>query len=95
MEENTLLKARRTIDEADKEMAALFEKRFQAVRDVIAWKMANGKEILDSSREAEIKAKNLSYINDEELKPYYAALFDRELELSRQFQQEIRKKKNS
>jgi monofunctional chorismate mutase len=92
---NNLEEARKTIDEVDQQMAELFEKRFQAVREVIAWKLANDKPIYDPAREEQIRDKNTSYIKDEELRPYYAEFFTKELELSRKYQQMIKEKQKS
>ena len=46
MEDNRLLEARIKIDAVDREMIRLFEERFEAVKDVIAWKIDHGIFIL-------------------------------------------------
>ena len=48
-----LSEAREAIGQADKEIAALFEKRMQAVRTVAEYKRENGLPVFDSAREAE------------------------------------------
>lgn len=88
---NTLEKARKEIDEADAELVKLFEKRFLAVRDVIGWKMENGMEILDSAREEEILRKNSERLEQEELRPYFEDWYRKMLEISRRYQEDIRR----
>ena len=43
--------ARKLIDQTDKEMAALFCQRMEAVRAVAAFKAAHGIPVLDAARE--------------------------------------------
>lgn len=95
MAEKTLDEARKEIDAIDQKMAELFEQRFHAVEDVIAWKMEHGKAIFDGSREDAIKKKNALYIKDENILKYYEKFFDTELALSKEYQKEIMEKKNS
>lgn len=92
MSDDKLDKAREAIDEADRAMAAAFEKRFQAVEDVIAYKMEHGMDILDSGREDAVRQRNASYIKNDAIRKYYMELVEKELELSKTYQAEIRKK---
>ena len=71
---NQLEQARAQIDTVDRQMAALFEQRMAAVRQVIEYKQATGMPILDSGREAQVIEKNTAYIAEEVLRPYYADL---------------------
>lgn len=48
-----LLELRSQIDEIDREMVKLFEKRMDICRQVAEYKIANGKKVLDRSRELE------------------------------------------
>ncbi|MCF0115090.1 MAG: chorismate mutase, partial [Erysipelotrichaceae bacterium] len=64
---NQLEEARVIINEVDKEMASLFEKRMKAVKEVIAYKMENDLPIYDESREKIVVEKNKEYIQDKEL----------------------------
>ena len=50
--ENVLMKNRAAIDEIDKEMAFLFEKRMNAAKEIAAYKNERGIGVLDKSREA-------------------------------------------
>ena len=87
---NTLEEARSEIDEADEQLVKLFEKRFRAVKNVIRWKMENGMEILDRSREEAILSRNCSRLEQEELRPYFEEWYRKMLEISRRYQEDIR-----
>ena len=52
-----LTEAREIIGQADKEIAALFEKRMQAVRTVAEYKRENGLPVFDSAREEQLLKK--------------------------------------
>ena len=62
---------RKKIDVIDRQIAELFEKRFEVVRDVIEYKIENRLPILNSGREAEITKKNTALINDEDIREYF------------------------
>ena len=53
-----LQQARAEIDAVDAEMAALFERRMQAVADVVRYKAQTGKPVFDAMREADIIAQH-------------------------------------
>ncbi len=93
MSETKLDKARATIDEVDEQIAALFEKRFEAVRDVIDYKIENRLPIFDSSREEVIKEKNTARIQNPDIRPYYKVWYEDLLDLSKQYQKEIKEEK--
>lgn len=86
---NLLEKARLQINEIDKQMAELFEKRMQAVEDVVAYKMENNMQVLDSSREKELIAKNLNYIENDKYKDSYLEYFHEMLKISKNYQKQI------
>ena len=71
---NLLDKAREEINEADRAIAAAFERRMTAVRSVAQYKRKTGKPIFDPAREAQVIERGTALISDEELRPYYAAL---------------------
>ena len=77
--------ARKTINEIDKEMAELFEKRMKAVKDVAEYKKENGLSILDSKREAEVIKNNANYINDDVVKEYYVSFIKEVMEIMELF----------
>lgn len=80
---------RKEIDEIDEEIAKLFERRFEIVRDVISYKIENHLPILNSDREAEIIKKNVNRIEDEDIQPYFRTWYNNLLTLSKEFQKEI------
>ena len=78
--------ARAEINAVDKELAKLFERRMQAVKDVAAYKIDHQLPILDVSREQAVIRKNLEYLQDDELKPYFQQVLERMMQVSRDFQ---------
>jgi chorismate mutase/prephenate dehydratase len=86
---NELEQARKIINEVDKEMAQLFEKRMCAARLVAKYKKEHGLSILDSSREREVINNNSSYIEDNEIKEYYVKFLEYTMELSRSYQSRL------
>jgi len=89
MNMNRLEKDRARIDEIDTQIAALFEERFTVVQDVIDYKIENRLPILDSGREAEIVAKNVKRIENEDIREYFRQLYEEMLRLSKEYQKEI------
>ncbi|MUT94615.1 MAG: hypothetical protein EP147_01475 [Subdoligranulum sp.] len=57
------------IDAVDAEMAALFERRMQAVADVVRYKAETGKPVFDAAREADVITRNTARLQNEELRP--------------------------
>ena len=68
---NLLDAARATIDQVDRQMAELFCRRMEAVRQVAEYKKQAGIPVLDRDREAAILAKNAALVQDEQLRAYY------------------------
>ncbi|MBR6744269.1 MAG: chorismate mutase [Clostridia bacterium] len=81
--------ARETISAIDKEIAALFEKRMNAVRLVSEYKIEHGLPIYDEVRENALIEKNTSLITDEELRPYYVDFLRNTMRVSRNFQAKL------
>ncbi len=84
--ENVLMKNRAAIDEIDKEMAFLFEKRMNAAKKIAAYKNERGIGVLDKSREASVIEKNSAYISDSEIREYYVNFITSVMSLSRALQ---------
>ena len=84
-----LEKARQTINKVDKKMAELFEERMEAVRLVAEYKKEQGLQVEDSSREAEIIAKNSEFIRNNELKSYYINFLQSNMDISKNFQHKL------
>ena len=58
-----LEQARQMIDDVDARMAELFERRMEAVAQVIRYKREHGMPILDSSREKQVIEKNTARLS--------------------------------
>ena len=83
---NELESARKTINEIDKEIARLFEARMEAVKVIAEYKKENRLSIEDVKREAEIITQNSSFINSDEIRPYYEKFLRETIEISKDFQ---------
>ena len=80
---------RKAIDEIDRQIAELFEKRFAVVRDVIDYKIEKRMPVLDSGREEEIIKRNCERIEDEDIRYYFRKFYTDMIALSREYQQDI------
>lgn len=65
-----LEKCREEIDEIDKELVRLFEKRMQLSVDVAKYKLSKNLPILNAKREDEVIEKNKKYLSNENLGEY-------------------------
>ena len=83
---NELEQARREIDEADAELAALFERRMRAVVQVALYKKAHGLPIHDPAREEQVLQKAADRIADPALRPYYLDHVRNRMALARQYE---------
>lgn len=81
--------ARREISAVDREMAALFERRMEAVRAVAAYKQEHGLPVLDAAREKAVLEQGAAAIENDELRPYYRRFLQEEMALSKQFQERL------
>lgn len=91
---NKLENARKEINKIDKEIARLFEKRMEQVKEVIAYKLENNLQILDSVREKEIIEKNCKLLGNKELEKYYIDFLENMMRISRNYQKDILEKNN-
>lgn len=82
-------KARREINQADEQMALLFEKRMQAVREVAAYKLERGLQIFDEKREREVIQRNSEFIEDSEIRSHYINWLINTMEISKKYQQSL------
>ena len=80
---------RKEINEIDKEMAALFEKRMACSKEVAEYKIKHSIPILDSARELEVIKKNSELINDEVIKEYYINFIKSTMDVSKKYQSRI------
>ena len=86
---NKLEQARMIINEVDREIAVLWEKRMQAVQQVVEYKMEHQLPIFDAAREATVIERNAALISEEALKPYYVEMLQMMMEISKKYQREI------
>lgn len=84
-----LLKARKEINEIDKEMAELFVRRMAAVKDVAEYKKANNLPIYDEKREAEVIEINSDLIENDRLREYYKKFLRSNMEISKAYQRHL------
>ena len=84
-----LQQARAAIDEIDAQMAALFERRMEAVGQVAQYKAATGKPVFDAAREDAVLAKNTARLQNEELRPYYRQVLQNMMAVSRSYQRKL------
>ena len=88
---DSLEEARRVINEADAEMAALFVKRMRAVEEVAAYKREHGLPILDQKREDAVIERNAALVEDEVLRGYYIDHQRHLMAVSRAYQHRLQK----
>ncbi|MBQ8684354.1 MAG: chorismate mutase [Clostridia bacterium] len=84
-----LEKARQLINETDRDMARLFEKRMDAVRLVAEYKKQHGLPVEDGGREEQIIKKNTGLIENEEYRSYYVRFLRNTIELSKSMQRRL------
>lgn len=83
-----LAEAREEINEVDGQLAALFERRMSAVRQIAEYKAAHGLPITDSAREADVLERCAKYAN-EETGAYYLSLMKHCMALAKQYQKRL------
>ncbi len=86
---NKLEEARKQIDEIDKEMAELFEKRMEAAKLVAEYKAENSLPVFDPEREHKLFEKNSDFIKNEEILPYYLDFLKETVSVSKNYQKKL------
>ena len=89
-EENALSEARKAIDECDRAIAQLFEKRMEAVGAIAEYKRSRGLPVYDPERELQVIERNSALVSPA-LRPYYTRFLESTMEVSRQFQHDLRR----
>ncbi|MBO7196675.1 MAG: 3-dehydroquinate synthase [Clostridia bacterium] len=79
-------KARKEINEIDKEMAELFLRRMKAAKDVAEYKRDRGLAILDEAREKEVISKNSAFVKEDNLRDLYVSFLQGTMNLSKIYQ---------
>ena len=77
---------RQEIDQIDDQIVKLLEERMQLVEEVVAYKKASGKPILDTKREKVIFEKVRSLVEDKRYQETIVATFSDILKRSRDYQ---------
>ena len=78
--------ARQIINEVDREMAELFEKRMDAVKQVAEYKKERGLQIDDLVREEQIITQNSQMIKNDEYRDYYVNFLRSTIDISKNMQ---------
>ena len=86
---NKLEKARLEINEIDRQMASLFEKRMKAVEDICAFKAENGLPIEDNSREQAVIEKNSAFVGDDIIREFYIPFIKSNMAISKLYQHRL------
>lgn len=86
---NDLDRYRQKIDELDKQLSELFEKRMAVVKKVALYKKEQGLEILNEQRELAVLEKNINFIENEELKAYYKEVLSVLMKVSKDYQKRL------
>ncbi len=84
-----LEKAREIINEVDRQMAELFEKRMYASELVAKYKKEHGLSILDATRENEVVRRNSEMIKNSVYREYYAGFIKEMMRISRSYQSRL------
>ena len=84
-----LQEARQTINDVDRQMAALFVQRMRAVEMVAQYKNAHGMPILDPEREEAVIRNGSARVEDEILREYYIDFMRDTMAISRRYQQQL------
>lgn len=82
------------IDDIDKEISELIEKRMNIVKKVALHKKSKDVALLDGKREKEVLNKNLEYINNKEFTSYISEIFIKIMEESKKYQDYFIKNKS-
>lgn len=85
--------AREQINEIDKKMVDLFEKRMQAVENVVQYKQEHKMPILDISREQYVMEHNATYLKNNKYKDSYMMFMQQVMTISKVYQKTIINKK--
>jgi chorismate mutase/prephenate dehydratase len=77
------------IREADRQMAAIFEKRMRAVREIAAYKKEHGLQIENKEQERKVLEANASFIDEEMIRQYYLTIMKDVIEVSKMYQERL------
>lgn len=83
---NKLEETRFKINEIDKKMAELFEKRMLLAKDVANFKFSHNLPIFDRIREEENIKRNVLNLNNQDLQNYYIEFLTKIMDISKEYQ---------
>jgi monofunctional chorismate mutase len=83
----SLEEARKKIDAIDERIAALLEERMDAVSEVVAYKIENNIDVLDSSREGDVRARIANVVKNPDYKETIVESFQKIMDESKKYQQ--------
>ena len=86
---NVLSDARTEINEIDREMLKLFEKRMKCSEAIAAYKKENALSVKDEERERELIEKNRALVENNEIEGYYVDFLKKIFELSCEYQSKL------
>lgn len=86
---NELENARRTINEADREIAKLFEKRMDAIKLIAEYKKQHGVPVEDLQREEEVIQRNSAILSNDEYRSYYVNFLRSMMDVSKSMQRKL------
>lgn len=84
-----LVQAREQINRIDREMAELFCRRMEAVREVSAYKSEHGLPVYDGTREEAVIKNNSERITNDEMRSYYVEFLRDTMKISRRYQEKL------
>ena len=87
-----LQESREIIRQVDEEMAKLFVRRMEAVREVAAYKKERQLPIEDKAQEARVIEGRGVLVEDPELQPFYTSFLQDVMEVSKRWQQYLMEK---
>ena len=82
-----LTELRQELDQLDREIVAMFERRMRISREVAQYKLSHALPVLDSSREAQVIESRTAMLSDASLAPSVRALYETIMALSRDEQE--------
>lgn len=82
-----LAELRLELDQLDREIVALFERRMAVSRQVAQYKLAHDLPVLDQGREAQVIASRAAMLSDASFAPALRALYETIMALSREAQE--------
>ena len=89
MANDSLDKARKEINEIDRQMAELFVRRMKAAEAVAEYKKERGLAILDEVRENEVIVRNSAFVEDDGIREYYVSFLRNTMAVSRAYQSRL------